>query len=60
MSKEYREVWKCMKCGEIMYGDERNRSELNRNLLGFKLHGCKNGDYGTGYLIGFEKQTRDK
>ena len=54
---KYREVWRCMLCGEKMYGKERKRSELSTNIVGYKLHGCKDGSYGTGELIGFEKRN---
>lgn len=51
----FREVWKCQLCGEIMYGKDRKSTELNKEIIGYKLHGCKDGSFGNGMLIGFKK-----
>lgn len=52
--EKYKEVYKCQRCGETIYGEERTRSQLDGRTA-FRMHGCLNGDFGIGMLVGFEK-----
>lgn len=53
--EKYKEVYKCLLCGEIIYGNDRERSNVD-GRPGFRLHGCKDGNYGIGMLVGYKKK----
>lgn len=52
--EKYKEVYKCLMCGAKIYGNERKRSDVD-GRPGFRLHGCSDGSFGIGMLVGYEK-----
>lgn len=52
--EKYKEVYKCLLCGAVIYGNERGKSAVD-GRPGFRLHGCENGNFGIGMLVGYEK-----
>lgn len=49
--KKYKMIYQCQMCNAKMVGDEVDAPDGRPR---FQLHGCANGDYGIGMLVGFE------